>query len=145
MGYLQSERLQQKVDSMNKFIHRTNPRDASEITFINQSKAGSVERPSTVRGVIEFNGLAYDTIFQGKGTNMEYGNVLLRSQYAAVSADPNPALNESRGITLPGLSTPVISSFYTAPCRIPGYQVFLKAPIIDGKNCALNRQVYSSG
>lgn len=145
MAYLQSERLQQKVDSMNKFIHRTKPRDASEITFINQARAGSVETPSTVRGVIEFNGLAYDTLYQGRGTNMEYGNVLLRSQYAAVSADPNPSLTINRGITLPGISTPIISSFYTAPCRIPGYQVFLKPPIIDGKNCTLNRQVYSSG
>jgi hypothetical protein len=145
MAYLQSERLQQKVDSMNKILHRTKPRDASEITYINQARAGSVERPSTVTGVIEFNGLAYDTLIQGKGTNMEYGNVLLRSQYAAVSADPNPALSENAVIVLPGVSTPVISSFYTAPCRIPGYQVFLKAPIIDGKNCALNRQVYSSG
>jgi len=145
MAYLQSERLQQKVDSMNKILHRTKPRDASEITYINQARAGITERPQQVVGVTEYKGLAYNTLIQGKGTNMEYGNVLLRSQFAAVSADPNPSISENATITLPGLSTPIISSFYTAPCRIPGYQVFLKAPIIDGKNCALNRQVYSSG
>ena len=145
MAYLQSERLQQKVDSMNKILHRMKPRDASEITFINQSKAGFNEIPSAVKSVIEYKGLAYDTLIQGKGTNMEYGNVLLRSQFAAVNADPNPALSENAVIVLPGISTPVISSFYTAPCRIPGYQVFFNPPIIDGKNCALNRQVYSSG
>ena len=142
MSLSQSELLQRRLDSMNKYIHRAKTRDSSELTFIKQARAGSVEHPQQVQGVTERDGAACNVTIQGKGTNMEYGNVLLKAQGCAVCSDVDPVTNP--GITIPGCSTTTVSSFYTAPCRVPGYQVFFPPKLADGKNCNYNRTWYGS-
>ena len=138
----EAERLSQKMDAAGKYIHRAKVRDSSELTFIKQARAGSVELPQQVTGVKERDGAACQFTTQGKGVNMEYGNVLLKKQSCAICPDVDPVVNP--GITIPCCSTTTISSFYTAPCRIPGYNVFFPPRVTDGKNCVLNREFYGS-
>ena len=144
MPLSESERLQQRVDSMNKILHTAKTRDSSEQTFITQMRAGSVEHPQLVAGVKEKDGAACNYVTMGKGTNMEYGNVMLKAQSCAVCADPALVTWPSLYQVIPGCSTTAVSSFYTAPCKIPGYQVFFPPRIADGKNCVLNREYYGS-
>jgi hypothetical protein len=142
MSLSQSERLQQRVDSMTKYIHRTNPVDSSLQTWRVQARAGKVEIPQTVQTVAERDGCAATQTIQGKGTNMEYLNVLRRAESCAVCSDSDPVVNSY--VTIPGCSTTLISSSYTAPCTVPGFQVFFPPRIVDGKNCLLNREWYGS-
>ena len=144
MSLSQSERLQQRVDSMTKYIHRTNPVDSSLQTWRVQARAGKVEIPQTVQTVAERDGCAATQTIQGKGTNMEYLNVLRRAESCAVCSDPDPMPCSNRFVIIPGCSTTLISSSYTAPCRVPGFQVFFPPRIVDGKNCVLNREYYGS-
>jgi hypothetical protein len=142
MSLSQSERLQQRVDSMNKYIHRTNPVDSSLQTWRVQARSGKVEVPQTVQTTVENSGNACTKTIQGKGSNMEYLSILRRAGSCAVCSDSDPVVNAY--VMIPGASTALISSSYTAPCRIPGFQVFFPPRIVDGKNCVLNREYYGS-
>lgn len=144
MSLSQSERLQQKVDGMTKYIHRANPVDSSLNTWRVQARAGKVESPQTVQTVAERDGCAATQTIQGKGTNMEYLNVLRRAESCAVCSDPDPAPAANRFVIIPGCSTTLISSSYTAPCRVPGFQVFFPPRLISGKNCNYNFEYYGS-
>lgn len=144
MSLTQSERLQQKVDGMNKYIHRANPSDSSLQTWRVQARAGKVELPQSVQTVVENSGNACARTIVGKGTNMEYLSVLRRAESCAVCADVDPMINSNRFVMIPGASTTLISSSYTAPCRVPGYQVFTLPRLISGKGCKYSFEYYGS-
>ncbi len=140
-----SERLQQKLDGMNKFIHRATTSDSSLNTWRVQARAGKVEIPQQVQTTVENDGNACVRTIQGKGTNMEYLSVLRRAESCAVCADVDPMVNSNRMILIPGASTTLLSTGYTnAPCRIPGFQVFKLPRLISGKNCNYNFEYYGS-
>ena len=139
----ESERLQRQLDSAAKYISRSKVRDSSELISIKQARAASVESPQQVQGSKEKDGNCCEFTAKGKGTNMEYLNILMKAQGCAICSDVDPVTNP--GITIP-CTTPVpLSTFYTAPCRIPGYQVFFPPKLADGKNCDYNRTWYPSG
>ena len=94
-------------------------RDASEVVYMNQAKASKAEIPALV--------MDRDTAIKGKGTNMDYTNVLQRAQgdaYCNVlspNAFPGFALQTIR---YDRLSVPFaqhdVSGAYVPPCKVPG-------------------------
>ena len=130
----QSERLNRIMNENQKYVSRAKVRDASETTSIRQAKASSVEIPQTVqsatlkvdaRGVI--TGQSTTITIEGKGTNMEYLNVLQRKQGCAVCAD-NVSLDALPGFyvssfvtydrTKPPFSQKDLSNAYTPACKV---------------------------
>ena len=92
-----------------KYVSRSKVRDSSELTAIRQAQASSVQDPQLV---INANGVSTFAVTQGKGTNMEYLNVLQRAQGCAICAD-NVGTDVLPGIYpgAPNIST--LSSFMT--------------------------------
>jgi hypothetical protein len=92
-----------------KYVSRSKVRDSSELTGIRQAQASRVQDPQLV---INANGVSTFAVTQGKGTNMEYLNVLQRAQGCAICAD-NVGTDVLPGIYpgAPNIST--LSSFMT--------------------------------
>ena len=66
------------------YVSRSKVRDSSELTSIRQAQASRVQDPQLV---VNANGVSTFAVVKGKGTNMEYLNVLQRQQGCAVCAD----------------------------------------------------------
>ena len=94
-----------------KYVSRSKVRDSSELTTIRQAQASSVQDPQLVVNR-SADGVSTFGVFQGKGTNKEYLNVLQRAQGCAVCAD-NVGTDILPGIYpgAPNIST--LSSFMT--------------------------------
>ena len=94
VGMSQSERLSRIMNENQKYVSRSKVRDSSELTSIRQAKASSVKTPTLVQSAgLKVDAYGDTTSFstvvtiQGKGTNMEYLNVLQSKQGCAVCAD----------------------------------------------------------
>jgi hypothetical protein len=143
----ESERLRLLTEGRVRYVARGKVRDCSEMTNIIQAKASKTAAPQIVSTVVDLRGdCATKTTVAGKGTNMEYLGILQKAQGCAVCANPDVATN--LGIYLstgcvnqqaPPFTQQNLSTMYTTPCTVPGYNVYFPAPIHDGSNCTFNR------
>ena len=131
----QSERLARIINENKNYVSRSKVRDASELTTIRQAKASSVEIPQLVQGTalkVDAFGVTTSystmTVTRGKGTNMEYLNVLQKKQGCAICAD-NVGTDVLPGIYVSTFTTydrsappfaqkRIDSNTYTLPCKV---------------------------
>ena len=154
----QSERIRLIQEQANKYVSRNKCNDSSLQTMIVQAKASSTYTPQKVQGSSGW-GLtsSFNVVATGKGTNGEYINILQAAQANAIGAPCSNTPGDTgvtRTITLP---TPCInynappwtqqnmSSFYVAPCAIPGKNDYFPPFVSNGPGCTTTRITTPSG
>ena len=147
-----------------KYIARTKVRDSSEITHIRRAQASSVQNPTAVTDIRNI-GATVDTIgteactvtIKGKGTNMEYTNILRSAEHSAICGathvQPNPYLALGSYANTPcydhnkppfaqqDITNP--SMVYIPPCKAPENGQFF--PNIVDSTCVYDRVITPSG
>jgi hypothetical protein len=148
----QSERIRLIQEQANKFVSRNKCNDSSLQTLIVQAKASATYTPQRVQGN---NGCT--VVATGKGTNGEFINILQAAQANAMGAPCSNTPGDTgvtRVVTVP---TPCInynappwtqqnmSSFYTAPCAIPGKNDYFPPRVPNGPGCTTTKITTPSG
>jgi hypothetical protein len=144
----QSELLRLTMNEQPRYISRAKVRDSSEQTAIVKARSSGVDIPNTVlsaglqtdaRGL--HTNISTVVTIRGKGTNMDYDSVLERAQSAAICADISPSLQPAITLyspvysrTAPPFSQQTLSTAYTAPCKIPGNNVYFPPFLQRGQN-----------
>jgi hypothetical protein len=134
IGMSQSERLTRIMNENRNYVSRSKVRDSSELTAIRQAKASALKIPQLVQGTalkVDAYGVttSYSTMIvtKGKGTNMEYLNVLQAAQGCAICADnvgPDvlPGIYVSTFTTydrsVPPFAQKTLSNAYTPSCKV---------------------------
>jgi len=148
----QSERIRLIQEQANKFVSRNKCNDSSLQTLIVQAKASATYTPQRVKGN---NGCT--VVATGKGTNGEFTNILQAAQANAMGA-PCSNIPGDTGVTrVVTVPTPCInynappwtqqnmSSFYTAPCAIPGKNDYFPPRVPNGPGCTTTKITTPSG
>jgi hypothetical protein len=154
MSMSQGERIRRIEEEAKRYISRNKVRDASELTHIRRAKASSNEIPTSVQDIQYVNGCAMTVQIKGKGTHMEYLNVLQAAESAAIcgSADPSDIVNLGTYIPAPcyDRSKPpfaqqdltVPANLYVTACKPAAEQYF---PRIVDSTCVYDRVITPSG
>ena len=145
----ESERLKRVVAEQTNYVSRAKVRDSSEQTAIIKARNSGNKYPSVVQSAglqTDDKGLSKNlsttVTIKGKGTNMEYTSILEAAQNAAICADISPA--DVKGIVIPSFiysrvappfSQQTLSTAYTAPCKIPGNNVYFP-PFLQRGTCS---------
>jgi hypothetical protein len=160
----QGERIARIQEEAKQYISRVKVRDSSENTYIRQAQASSTKIPQSISDKRPI-GDTIDTIgthvqgvqIKGKGTNMEYINVLRTAERDAICGDnqvqtnpylalgtyiPAPCFDRSRPpFAQQDLLYP--STLYTSPKCPPGTETYF--PIIKDSTCVYDRVITPSG
>ncbi len=153
----QSERLSaiQKLYTK-KWVPRNKPRDASEITYMNQARAAAgTPLITTVYGKVadpSVTGLACcaQVTSRGKGMNGEYLGILMGKQGCAICSGPDPNVN--LGITIPAkcldqqvppFTQQDLSNSYVV-CTSSGFNKYFPEPDTCTSGCPTARVVFPS-
>lgn len=152
----QSERLRYIEKEANKYVSRSKPRDSSEITHFRQAQASGTKIPQSVsskqlQGTVatRLNTNCCQQQIKGKGTNMEFTQVLQSREHDAVCTTP---IGQAGKIELP---VPCIDRTkppfaqqdlnkqpYVPPCT-PGFRQYF--PIVTDSTCVYDRVITPSG
>ena len=149
----QSERIRLIQEQANKYVSRNKCNDSSLQTLIVQSKASATYAAQTVQNRSGWGQgtSSFSVVAKGKGTNGEYINMLQAAQANAIGA---PCSNTPADTGVPPvitLPTPCInynappwtqqnmSSFYVAPCAIPGKNDFFPPRVPNGPGCTTTK------
>jgi hypothetical protein len=138
----QQEYLWQIQQQSTRYISRNKCVDSSLLTATRQAAASKTVVPTSVsQGSCAVAGVA-----RGKGTNMEYVNVLQGAQGCAVC----PTVTAADGgvvtqIILPPNCVPTPVSTVVQPCSVPGFNQYFPPKIYDGPGCRYNRITTPSG
>ena len=150
----QGERIRRIEEEAKTYISRSKVRDSSELTHIRRAQASSNQIPTSVQDIQYVNGCAMTVQIKGRGTNMEYLNVLQAAEGAAIccSADPSNIVNLGTYIPAPcyDRSKPPFSqqnitvpaNVYVPACKPPDAQYF---PVIVDSTCVYVRVITPSG
>jgi len=157
MAMSQGERIRRIEEEARTYISRVKVRDASEITHIRQAQASKVYIPQSMSSLQVVGGCAANVHAKGKGTNMEYLNVLRAAENAAICGDTqvqtNPYLALGTYVPAPcydrtkppfsqqDMSIP-LADRYIPPCP-PGNERYF--PIITDSTCVYDRVITPSG
>jgi hypothetical protein len=160
MAMSQGERMARLQEESVKYIARTKVRDSSEITHIRRAQASSTQIPTAVNDIRNI-GATVDTIgteactvtIKGKGTNMEYTNILRSAEHCAICPDnqvvgtgpilvPTPCYNHNKP---PFAQQDItnLSMVYVPPCKAPENGQFF--PNIVDSTCVYDRVITPSG
>ncbi len=136
MPYTEAERIRMIQEQATKFVSRNKCVDSSLLTMTRQAAASKNINPSAVSQT----GCPGQATIRGKGTNMEYVNVLQGAQACAVCPTTAPA----DGGVVPAivLPTPCFTpppSTVVQPCSVPGFNQYFPKAIYDGPGCTYNR------
>jgi len=150
----QGERIRRIEEEAKTYISRSKVRDSSELTHIRRAQASSNQIPASVQDIQYVNGCAMTVQITGKGTNMEYLNVLQAAESAAIccSADPSNIVNLGTYVPAPcyDRNKPPFSqqnitipeNVYVPACKPPDAQYF---PVIVDSTCVYDRVITPSG
>ena len=165
----QSERLKRVVGEQQVFINRAKVRDSSEQTTIVKARASGTYLPQTSRiqtavtknVSLQTDSQAFPTALStvvtidGKGTNKDHDAILESKQNAAICSDISPALWQYGTLppyiysrVAPPFSQQTLSTAYTAPCSIPGKNVYFPPFLqrgLPGDNCNYTHLPNDSG
>ena len=86
VGMSQGERIARLMSENPNYVSRSKVRDSSELTAKRQAQSSRVQDPQLVVNR-SADGVSTFAVVKGKGTNMEYLNVLQRAQGCAICAD----------------------------------------------------------
>lgn len=141
MSMSESERIRLLQEQSNRYISRNRCVDSSLLTMTRQAAASKNSIPTAVaKKECQQEGCATNTVAKGKGTNMEYLNVLQGSQACAVCPTTAPADGGVvTHIVLPSCCAPTPPSTVVGACTVPGYNVYFPPKIYDGPGCTYNR------
>jgi len=163
MSMSQGERIRRIEEEAKQYISRTKVRDASELTHIRRAQASKTQIPQVVSDK-RFIGDSIDSIgnnvqrvtIKGKGTNMEYTNVLQNAEHNAICGDSqiqtNPYL--ALGTYVPAVcydrnKPPFAQQDLTNPAHVyvpqcvPGPATYF--PNITDTTCVYDRVITPSG
>lgn len=155
----QSERIRLIQEQANKYVSRNKCVDSSLQTMIVQAKASSTKIPQTVQGKSGWGTgtSSFSVVATGKGTNGEFINVLQAAQANAIGAPCSNTPGDTGVTPVISLPTPCInynappwtqqnmSSFYTAPCVIPGKVDYFPPTVSNGVGCTTTKITTPSG
>ena len=148
----QSERIRLIQEQANKYVSRNKCNDSSLQTLIVQAKASSTYTPQRVQG-----NSGCTVVATGKGTNGEFINVLQAAQANAIGAPCSNTPADTGVTAVVTLPVPCInynappwtqqnmSSFYTAPCAIPGKNDYFPPYVSNGPGCTTTKITSPSG
>jgi hypothetical protein len=150
MSMTEGERIRRIQEEANRYVSRSKVRDSSELTFIRQAKASKNVIPATVSSMVTRDGDCCNVTIKGKGTNMEYLNVLQGARGCATCSDVEPSL-------LPGIYIPApcydrsqppfaqknLSTGYVPACT-PGFNQFFPTVPRRGETCNLPNLPFDS-
>jgi hypothetical protein len=142
----QSERIRLIQEQSNKYVSRNKCNDSSLQTLIVQAKASSTYTPQRVKG-----NTGCTVVATGKGTNGEFINILQAAQANAMGAPCSNTTGDT-GVT-PVVTLPIpcinynappwtqqnMSSFYVAPCAIPGKNDYFPPRVSNGPGCTTTK------
>ena len=150
----QGERIRRIEEEAKTYISRSKVRDSSELTSIRRAQASSNQIPTSVQDIQYVNGCAMTVQIKGKGTNMEYLNVLQAAESAAIccSADPSNIVNLGTYVPAPCYdrnkppfsqqNITIPSNVYIPACKPADEQYF---PQIVDSTCVYDRVITPSG
>lgn len=155
MAMTQGERMSRLREESVKYVSRSKVRDSSEHINIVQAKASKNYIPQTVAGIQTIPDVktvrdaSSCVVITGKGTNMEYLEILRGKEGCAVCSDVDPSVNGVRGIYIPSVTynhalPPFAQQNATPPCT-PGFNVYLPRTVFDPTGCKFNRNLTPSG
>jgi len=149
----QSERIRLIQEQANKYVSRNKCNDSSLQTLIVQSRASATAAPQKVQANSGWGQgtSSFSVVVTGKGTNGEYINILQAAQANAIGA-PCSNIPADTGVT-PVITRPTpcinynappwtqqnMSSFYVAPCAIPGKNDFFPPVVSNGPGCTTTK------
>ena len=164
MSMSQGERIARIQEEAKQYISRVKVRDSSEITHIRQAQASSTKIPQSISDKrpigdsIDTIGTHVQTVqIKGKGTNMEYTNVLQSAENSAIcgatQVQTNPYLALGTYVPAPCFdrSRPPFaqqdllypSTVYTSPNCLSGTERYF--PRITDSTCVYDRVITPSG
>jgi hypothetical protein len=163
MSMSQGERIRRIEEEAKVYISRTKVRDASELTNIRQAQASKTQTPQTITDT-RFIGDSIDSIgnnvqrvtIKGKGTHMEYTNVLQNAEHNAICGDSqvqnNPYLALGTYVPAPcydrnkppfAQQDLTIPDHVYVPQCVPGTNTYF--PRINDSTCVYDRVITPSG
>jgi hypothetical protein len=155
IGMNESERIRLVQEANTKYISRNKCVDSSLLTMVRQAQASKAVQPTRVAAKVCEAECGSNATIQGKGTNMEYLNILQSEQACAVCpTNPPSDTGVIQHVVLPtvcvnNLAVPFtqqnLSTMYVAPCAVPGFNKYFPTPLTDGSNCSINRIFTPSG
>jgi hypothetical protein len=156
MAMSQSERIRHIQEQAIQYISRSKVRDSSELTHIRQAQASSTQIPDTVADIQDSPDILSvgvrprQVVITGKGTNMEYIEVLQSAEHAAICGDqqtlqgailgtyvPSPCIDRNKP---PFAQQDLTGSVYIPACKPAEGQYFPKKI-----TCPYTRVPYPSG
>ena len=164
MAMSQGERLARLQEESKTYISRVKVRDSSELTHIRRAQASRTTIPQSISDIrpigdtIDAIGTKIQTVqIKGKGTNMEYGNVLRNAENSAIcgatQVQTNPYLALGTYVPAPcyDRSRPPFAqqdllypnTVYTSPNCPPGTETYF--PRINDSTCVYDRVITPSG